>query len=188
MLSFEQKKSIFRSFEELQEKPMSNNRINYFYPDSLQRGKMIATQLHPSGNGYIIGKYMDEETLRIKGYDVDPRGWINIKDFPSEELQEIIAMAMRSMSGKDQKNHLNDLDSMYGRKQNINENQEACNQSIFEGEIGSSLFRSLIVGMIKNVEETIRVQIKMLEHNVEFAQSITNIWMSAMFGKFDIEK
>ena len=187
MLSFEQKKLIFQSFEELQEKPMSHNRINYMYPDSLQRGKMIATQLHPSGNGYIIGKYMDEETLRMKGYVVDPRGWINIKDFPSEDLQEIITMAMRSMSGKDSKNHSKALASMQGRNQGSYENQETRNLSTFEGEIGSSLFNCLCIGMINSGEEIVRFQTKMLEQSVEFVQSVSNIWMSAMFGKFDIE-
>ena len=100
MLSFEHKKSVFKSFQELQEKQISNNRINYVYPSSLQRGKILATQIHPSGNGYVIGKYMDDETIRKKGYLVDSRGWINIKDFTLEELNEIIITAMFSMSGK----------------------------------------------------------------------------------------
>ena len=187
MLSFEQKKSIFQSFEELQEKSMSHNRINYIYPDSLQRGKMIATQLHPSGNGYIIGKYMDEDTLRIKGYIVDPRGWINIKDFPSEELQEIITLAIRSMSGKNPKNYLKASISLQGRNQGSYENQEPRNLSTFEGEIGSSLFNCIGSGMINRGEEMIRFQTKMLEQSVEFGQAVSNIWMSAMFEKFDIE-
>ncbi len=100
MLSFEQKITIFRSFQELEEKPISNNKLNYIYPDSLQRGKMLSTQLQPSGNGYVIGKYMDEETIHSKGYIVDNRGWINIKEFSSEDLHEVISTAMTSMSGK----------------------------------------------------------------------------------------
>ncbi|MFJ7679672.1 hypothetical protein ACIQXQ_16670 [Peribacillus sp. NPDC097198] len=99
MLSFEHKKSIFHSFKELQEKLISNNRINFVYPNSLQKGKTLATQLHPSGNGYVVGKYMDPETIIKKGYEVDPRGWIKIKNFSLKELNEIISTAMISMSG-----------------------------------------------------------------------------------------
>lgn len=98
MLSFEHKKTVFRSFEDLIEKPISNNRVDYVYSSSKQRGKILATQLHPSGNGYVLGKYMDTETIRKKGYEVDPRGWINIKDFSSEELSEVIINAKFSMS------------------------------------------------------------------------------------------
>ena len=98
ILSLETKKSIFHSFEELIEKSISNNRLNYEYPQSLQRGKKLATQLHPSGSGYVIGKYMDQETIESKGYKVDTRGWINIKEFSENELREVIEIAMMSMN------------------------------------------------------------------------------------------
>ncbi|MED4924519.1 hypothetical protein P9743_10050 [Anoxybacillus geothermalis] len=100
MLSFEHKKAIFRSFKQLQEKPISNNRVNYVYPESLQRGKVLARELSPSGNGYVNGKYMDSEIIKKKGYNVDRRGWINIADFSEEQLREVIEIAMMSMSGK----------------------------------------------------------------------------------------
>ncbi|KMY56617.1 hypothetical protein AA904_15910 [Geobacillus stearothermophilus] len=100
MLSFEHKKAIFRSFKQLQEKPISNNRVNYVYPESLQRGKILARELSPSGNGYVNGKYIDSEIIKKKGYNVDRRGWINIADFSEEQLREVIEIAMMSMSGK----------------------------------------------------------------------------------------
>lgn len=58
MLSFEHKKTIFSSFNELIEKSISNNRVDYVYPGSLQRGQTLVTQLHPSGDEYVIGKYI----------------------------------------------------------------------------------------------------------------------------------
>ena len=98
MLNYEQKRSIFRSYSDLIEKTMSHNRLNYEYPKSLQRGKILVTQLNLSGNGYVIGKYMEQETIKSKGYKVDPRGWINIKDFSETELHEVIQLAMMSMN------------------------------------------------------------------------------------------
>ena len=98
MLSLEQKKAIFSMFD-LEEKKLSNGRIDYEYPASKQRGKKIATQLYKSGNGYVIGKYMSEESIKANQYEVDPRGWINIMDFSSDELKNVIIEAMISMSG-----------------------------------------------------------------------------------------
>ncbi|NNU91537.1 hypothetical protein [Anoxybacillus sp. CHMUD] len=100
MLSFEHKKAIFRSFKQLQEKPISNKRVNYVYPESLQRGKVLARELYPSGNGYVNAKYMDSEIIKKKGYNVDPRGWIKIENFSDQQLRELIEIAMMSMSGK----------------------------------------------------------------------------------------
>lgn len=99
MLSFDEKKEIFRSFK-LKEKKISNGRVSFVYPKSKQRGQVLATQLHPSGNGYVVGKYMSEETVKDHKYEVDPRGWISIKDFSKPELTTVITEAMNSMSGE----------------------------------------------------------------------------------------
>lgn len=64
MLSFDQQKAIFRSFPQLQEKVRSDGRIDYFYPDSLKRGKRLAIELASTGNGYVIGKYMKSEIIK----------------------------------------------------------------------------------------------------------------------------
>lgn len=99
MLSFEEKRAIFRSFKQLKEKKISNDRVNFAYPKSKQKGQVLATQLHPSGNGYVIGKYMAEETIKSNGYKVDSRGWISIRDFLKDELTQVISEAIESMSG-----------------------------------------------------------------------------------------
>lgn len=148
MLSFEHKKSIFRSFKELQESPISNNRMDYVYPNSLQKGKMLATQLHPSGNGYVIGKYMDPETILKKGYKVDKQGWIKIKDFSQEELNEIILNAMISMSGKKTRNVSNMLDNKQNRIEVKIEQENVIPNSNFENLVRSCLYNWLGYGNI----------------------------------------
>lgn len=96
MLSFEDKKAIFLSFN-LEEKQISNGRVSFIYPKSKQRGQVLATQLHPSGNGYVIGKYMSEETIKKNEYKVDSRGWISIRDFSRDALVKVISEARKSM-------------------------------------------------------------------------------------------
>jgi hypothetical protein len=97
MLSFEEKKVIFRSFN-LEEKQISNGRVNFNYPESKQRGQVVGTQLHTSGNGYVIGKYMAPETIKQYGFQTDSRGWISIKDFTKDQLIDVITEAIKSMS------------------------------------------------------------------------------------------
>jgi hypothetical protein len=97
VLSFEEKKAIFHSFK-LKEKKVSNGKISFVYPKSKQRGQVLATQLHPSGNGYVLGKYMSDETIKANGYKVDPRGWISIKVFSKDEIMKVINEAMKSMT------------------------------------------------------------------------------------------
>jgi hypothetical protein len=97
MVSFEEKKAIFQSFN-LKQKNISNERVNFLYPESRQRGQVVATQLHPSGNGYVLGKYMSKEIIERNKYNVDPRGWISVKSFSRDELKEVISEAIKSMS------------------------------------------------------------------------------------------
>lgn len=97
MLSFEEKKAIFRSFN-LEEKQLSNGRVNFNYPESIQRGQVVGTQLHTSGNGYIIGKYMETETIKKYDFQMDSRSWISIKDFTKDQLSDVITEAIKSMS------------------------------------------------------------------------------------------
>ena len=97
MLSFEHKKSIFNSYPELSEKPISNERFNYIFPGSLQSGKVLARELNHRGNGYVNGKYMSYEMIKGKGDIADPRDWIRIKNFSEEQLHEVIIDAMYSM-------------------------------------------------------------------------------------------
>ncbi|UGB33135.1 hypothetical protein [Metabacillus sp. B2-18] len=129
MLSFEHKKTIFSSYNELFEKSISNDRVDYVYPGSLQRGKTLATQLHPSGNGYVIGKYMDSDMIFTKGYKVDNQGWIKIKDYSVEELHEIIIDAMKSMSNKDIKAHSYNRPNEIKYIRSFNENVDSQTKS-----------------------------------------------------------
>jgi hypothetical protein len=98
VLSFEEKKAIFHSFK-LKEKMNGNGKVSFVYPESVQKGQILATQLHPSGNGYVIGKYMSEDTIKKHGFQVDPRGWISIKVLSKEEIAKVITEAINSMSG-----------------------------------------------------------------------------------------
>lgn len=192
MLSFEEKKCIFRSFQGLHEKTISNG-VNYIYSDSLQRGKILSTQLQPSGNGYVIGKYMDEETIRTKGYKVDNRGWINIKEFSAGDLHEIITTAMLSMSGKETINQSNVLHVKQDTNLTIIENKETKSKPTFNGMVKSYVNSCLELGMInmpiwfkKDGVGISSIQTKTFEQSMELVQHVTDIWMSAIFGKNDV--
>ncbi|MGD8189416.1 DUF6946 family protein [Brevibacillus ginsengisoli] len=91
MLSFIEKRAIILSFPELIEIQDSEGRVNYEYIESKKRRKVIAREFHPSGNGYV---YSDTTHL----YDVDERGWVQIKDFTEKELRLIIMRAIVSLS------------------------------------------------------------------------------------------
>ncbi|MGG3564371.1 hypothetical protein ABES03_22540 [Neobacillus rhizosphaerae] len=136
MLSFEEKKTIFHSFN-LKEKKISNGRVNFIYPESKQKGQVLATQLHPSGNGYVIGKYMSKDTIMKHRYKVDPRGWISIRDFSKDELMSVISDAMKSMNG------IQEVTEMVVEKKDnppIAANQALQNSSALEVYPGSCLF------------------------------------------------
>jgi hypothetical protein len=110
MLSFEEKKAIFHLFK-LKEKKISSGKVNFLYPESKQKGQVLVKQLQPSGNGYIIGKYLPKEVSNE--YKVDARGWISIKEFSDEELKKVIAEAMTSMSG------ITDAKELYSQKTEV---------------------------------------------------------------------
>lgn len=99
-MEFEEKRAVFKNFQDLKERPISYSRFNYDYPASMQRGKILARELHPTGNGYVLGKYMSPDVVKKYGYVVDSRGWISINKFTRDELINVINEAMVSMSGK----------------------------------------------------------------------------------------
>lgn len=100
MLSYEEKIEIFRSFPELEEKEISENRVNFAYPDSRRQRINLGAELQSSGLGYVNGKDIDPAICANKGYRVNAKGWINIKDFTKDQLKEVIRIAMFTMSGK----------------------------------------------------------------------------------------
>jgi hypothetical protein len=86
-LSFEQKEEIIDSHEQLLKYDISNGRINYKY-----NGRVIIKELNrKTGNGYICGKFLEENK-----YDVNSRGWINIKHFNRIQLTDLLEEVMIS--------------------------------------------------------------------------------------------
>lgn len=83
MLSFEEKKAIIESFDELMAKPISMNRLNYHYPGSQYEKKIVVEKLHPNGNGFV---YVGD----LLAYKADDRGLVNIRDFSEQELRDVI--------------------------------------------------------------------------------------------------
>lgn len=81
MLTLDQKKKIFRKYP-LEEYDIKGDRVNYKY-----KNKVVVTQLTHTGNGYVWGRDIAEYS---KKYNVDERGWINIKSFTEEEISLLI--------------------------------------------------------------------------------------------------
>lgn len=91
MLTFEQKMAILDTYPELERKQVSLGRVNYHYEDSQHDKKTVAYHLHPNGNGFIYAGL-------LKGYSVDGKGFVNIRDYEEEPLRELIAASIRSLS------------------------------------------------------------------------------------------
>ncbi|MFC5531148.1 hypothetical protein [Cohnella yongneupensis] len=91
MLSFEQKIEIFASFPELERKDVSMGRVNFHYEGSAFDKKLIGFHLHPNGNGFAFAG-------RLQDVDTDDRGYVNIRDYGAEELRELIARSIHSLT------------------------------------------------------------------------------------------
>ncbi|AOZ93713.1 hypothetical protein [Paenibacillus crassostreae] len=97
MLSFEQKLQILESFPELQRKNVSLGRVNFLYEESQSEKKTIALHFHPNGNGFIYtGLTLD--------YDMDEKGFVNIREFTAEQLKLIVEDSIRTLSTNDERN------------------------------------------------------------------------------------
>lgn len=96
MLSINQKVSIFDSFTELTKKIGKDNvRFNYSFEQTKKQQKNVICQFNiKTGNGYVCGKYLDSKSQ----YNLDPRGWINIKNFNEKELKILIKESISSLS------------------------------------------------------------------------------------------
>jgi predicted ribonuclease YlaK len=84
-LTLEQKRNIFKSFPELTEEIDKFSRVSYKYYGSAIKRKAIARELTHTGNGYVYGAYLPEYKNEL-----DPRGWICIKDYGEKDLRELI--------------------------------------------------------------------------------------------------
>ncbi|MDF2535977.1 MAG: hypothetical protein K0R18_2136, partial [Bacillales bacterium] len=83
MLTFTEKLEIIESFPELTRKDVSLGRINFQYEESFNDKKNIVYHLHPNGNGFVyVGK--------LRGYDIDEKGMVNIREFSAQDLRSII--------------------------------------------------------------------------------------------------
>lgn len=91
MLTFEEKLAVVESFSELQRKDVSLGRVNFHYEESSSDKKNVVYHLHPNGNGFVYGEH-------LQGYKTDDKGMVNIRDFSSEALHEIIRKSIRSLS------------------------------------------------------------------------------------------
>ncbi|MGO4500387.1 hypothetical protein AB4114_31425 [Paenibacillus sp. 2RAB27] len=91
MLSLDEKLAIATSFPELARKDVSLGRINFHYLESDYEKTTVLYHLHPNGNGFVYAEY-------IPGCTVDSKGLINIRDYSEDELREIIAKSIQSLT------------------------------------------------------------------------------------------
>lgn len=91
MLSLEEKLAIAASFPELARKDVSLGRINFHYLESDYEKTTVLYHLHPNGNGFVYAEY-------IPGCKADAKGLINIRDYGEDELREIIAKSIQSLT------------------------------------------------------------------------------------------
>jgi hypothetical protein len=91
MLTFEEKLAIIETFTELERKNVSLGRVNFHFEGSIYDKKNVVYHLHPNGNGFVYAEF-------LSGYDLDPKGMVNIRDFSAEELKTIIGQSIKSLS------------------------------------------------------------------------------------------
>lgn len=101
MLTFDQKLSIIASFPELQRKDVSLGRVNFHYEESVHEKKTVVYHLHPNGNGFVYAALLDD-------VDTDAKGLANIRDYGEEELRELIARSIASLSAAPEANEVGD--------------------------------------------------------------------------------
>jgi hypothetical protein len=93
MLSFEEKLAILESYPELQRKDVSLGRVNFHYEKSNYDKTTVAYHLHPNGNGFIYAGL-------LKGYSTDEKGFVNIRDYTSDEIRSLVDQSIASLSYK----------------------------------------------------------------------------------------
>ncbi|ASS68947.1 MULTISPECIES: hypothetical protein [unclassified Paenibacillus] len=91
MLSFQEKLDILSSFPELTRNDVSMGRVNFHFEGSQHEKKTVGYRLHPNGSGYIYAGL-------LKGYDTDDKGYASIRDLNEEQLRELAAASIESLS------------------------------------------------------------------------------------------
>lgn len=92
MLTFEQKLAVLDSYSELERKDVSLGRVNYHFEESRHDKKTIAYHLHPNGNGFVYAGL-------LKGYPVDHKGLVNIREYSESELRSLLDATIAAMAG-----------------------------------------------------------------------------------------
>jgi hypothetical protein len=91
MLTFEEKLAVIGSFTALQRKDVSMGRVNFHYEASILDKKIVVYHLHPNGNGFVYAEHVPNTTT-------DDKGFVNIREYSTDELRSIIEAAISSIS------------------------------------------------------------------------------------------
>lgn len=86
MLSFEEKKAIFDSYEELTATKVSMNRLNYHFKDSAVPKTMAVRFLHPNGNALIYAGYLPK--------DETDKGYISVREEDEAKIRSLVDQAI----------------------------------------------------------------------------------------------
>lgn len=92
MLTFEQKLQIIQSYPQLERRDVSLGRVNFHYDQSVYDKTTIVYHLHPNGNGYVYAGM-------LKGYEVDAKGFVNIREYSENELRQVLEKSIQSLTG-----------------------------------------------------------------------------------------
>ncbi|MNY37616.1 hypothetical protein D3C86_1721910 [compost metagenome] len=65
--------------------------MNFHYLESDYEKTTVLYHLHPNGNGFVYAEY-------IPGCTADAKGLINIRDYNEDELRDIIAKSIQSLT------------------------------------------------------------------------------------------
>lgn len=109
MLTFEEKQAILDTFAELERKPVSLGRVNYHYEDSAYDKKTVVYHLHPNGNGFVYAGKLDGSS----DYEVDGKGFVNIRELGADELRELVHASIRSLTARTEESRV-EADSSTG--------------------------------------------------------------------------
>lgn len=87
MLTFEEKKAIFASYKELEEAPVSMNRLNYHFAQSAVAKTMVVKFLHPkSANAFIYAGYLPKEETKD--------GYVSVCDADEKTIRTFVEKAI----------------------------------------------------------------------------------------------
>lgn len=86
VLTFEEKKAIFDSYEELEAVPVSLKRINYHFYASAVEKTLVVRFLHPNGNAFIYAGYLPKEETK--------EGYLSVLEADEETIRSLVEAAL----------------------------------------------------------------------------------------------